>query len=90
MVARGCWLLAREEHRTQPKVAQLYMPLRIQQQVVRLNVSMDEPQLMDRVDCEDGFCNVMSTHITREDVVFHQRLQCVCVCVCVCVCGVSI
>ena len=42
----------------QPKVRELDVALVVEQQIVGLDVTVDEPELVDRVDRHDGLANV--------------------------------
>lgn len=59
--------------RTQSKIGQLYMALRVQQQVIRLDVSVNKTELVNVVDSRCCLGNIELGHLFAEGVLFNQE-----------------
>ena len=47
----------------------------VDEDVVRLEVSVDEVQLMDALHCQDCLGHVEASHLLREDVLLHEHVH---------------
>ena len=65
--------LARVDGLAQPKVAELHVPVRAQQQVVGLDVAVDEVVAVDRLQRHNRLCDVEPRLLLGQRVAPHQQ-----------------
>ena len=58
---------------TKAKISQFYMTVTVDQNIVGFQVPMNEVDLMDRLDGQDGLSNVKSTGFFTQDILSHEQ-----------------
>jgi len=57
------------------EVAQFYVPLRVEQKIVRFYIAMNESMLMALFNSEYHLCHIETRKILLEDVFLYQNVQ---------------
>lgn len=58
---------------TKAKISQFYMTVTVDQNIVGFQVPMNEVDLMDRLDGQDGLSNVKTTGFFTQDILSHEQ-----------------